>query len=75
MKPATTLGIVLLVLGASAFVIRQFTYTDREEILDIGPIEATAETEEEVNVPLWVGGVLLAAGVVLVAVGSANRSG
>jgi hypothetical protein len=74
MSRATTLGIVLVVLGVAAFVIRQFTYTDREEILDIGPIEATAETEEEVYVPLWVGGVLLAAGVVLVAVGSANRS-
>jgi len=74
MSRATTLGIVLLVLGAAAFVIRQFTYTDREEILDIGPIEATAETEEEVYVPLWVGGILLAAGVVLVAAGSANRT-
>jgi hypothetical protein len=74
MSRATTLGIVLVVLGVGAFVIRQFTYTDREEILDIGPIEATAETEEEVYVPLWVGGILLAAGVVLVAVGSANRA-
>lgn len=73
MSRATTIGIVLVVLGVAAFVIRQFTYTDREEILDIGPIEATAETEEEVYVPVWVGGVLLAAGVVLVAVGSAHR--
>jgi hypothetical protein len=73
MSRATTLGIVLLVLGVAAFVIRQFTYTDREEILDIGPIEATAETEETVIVPLWVGGVLLATGVVLVAAGSANK--
>jgi hypothetical protein len=74
MSRATTLGVVLVVLGVAAFVIRQFTYTDREEIFDIGPIEATAETGEEVYVPLWVGGVLLAAGVVLVAVGSTNRS-
>jgi hypothetical protein len=74
MSRATTLGVVLVELGVAAFVIRQFTYTDREEIFDIGPIEATAETEEEVYVPLWVGGVLLAAGVVLVAVGSTNRS-
>jgi uncharacterized membrane protein len=73
MSRATTIGIVLVALGVAAFVIRQFTYTDREEILDIGPIEATAETEEEVYVPLWVGGVLLAAGVVLVAVGSTHR--
>lgn len=73
MSRATTIGMVLVVLGVAAFVIRQFTYTDREEILDIGPIEATAETEEEVYVPLWVGGVLLATGVVLVAVGSTHR--
>lgn len=73
MSRATTMGIVLVVLGVAAFVIRQFTYTDREEILDIGPIEATAETQEEVYVPLWVGGVLLAAGVGLVAVGSTQR--
>ena len=73
MSRATTMGIVLVVLGVAAFVIRQFTYTDREEILDIGPIEATAETEEEVYVPLWVGGVLMAAGVVLVAAGSTHR--
>jgi hypothetical protein len=73
MSRATTMGIVLVVLGVAAFVIRQFTYTDREEILDIGPIEATAETQEEVYVPLWVGGVLLAAGVVMVAVGSTHR--
>lgn len=73
MSRATTVGIVLVVLGVAAFVIRQFTYTDREEILDVGPIEATAETEEEVTIPLWVGGVLLIGGVVLVAVGSAQR--
>ena len=73
MSRSTTLGIVLVVLGVAAFVIRQFTYTDREEILDIGPIEATAQTEKEVYVPLWLGGVLLATGVVLVAVGSTNR--
>ena len=29
MSRATTMGIVLVVLGVAAFVIRQFTYTDR----------------------------------------------
>jgi uncharacterized membrane protein len=67
------LGIVLVVLGVAAFVIRQFTYTEREEVLDIGPIEASVETEETMTVPLWIGGLLVATGVVLVAVGSTNR--
>jgi hypothetical protein len=72
MRRSSTVGIVLLVLGAAALVVRQFTYTDREEILDIGPIEATAETEERVVVPLWVGGILLASGLVLVVAGSSR---
>jgi hypothetical protein len=67
------LGIVLLLLGVAAFVIRQVTYTEREEVLDIGPIEASVESEETMTVPLWIGGLLVATGVVLVAVGSTNR--
>lgn len=73
MSRTTMLGIVLVVLGVAAFVIRQFTYTEREEVLDIGPIEASVETEETMTVPLWIGGLLVATGVVLVAVGSTNR--
>jgi hypothetical protein len=74
MNRAAALGIVLVVLGVAAFIVRQITYTDREEVLDIGPIEATAETEETVQVPPWLGGVLLGAGVIFIAVGSARRA-
>jgi hypothetical protein len=74
MNRMAAVGIVLVVLGAAAFVVRRVTYTDREEVLDIGPIEATAEVEESIEVPSWLGGVLLGAGVIFIALGSARRA-
>jgi hypothetical protein len=74
MNRMAAVGIVLVVLGAAAFVVRRVTYTDREEVLDIGPIEATAEVVESIEVPSWLGGVLLGAGVIFIALGSARRA-
>ena len=74
MNRMATVGVVLVVLGAAAFVIQRVTYLNREEVLVIGPIEATAEVEESVEVPSWLGGVLLGAGVIFIALGSARRT-
>jgi hypothetical protein len=43
MKAPTLAGIVLIVLAVIAFSYQGITYTEREKVLDIGPIEATAE--------------------------------
>ncbi|MGH7502174.1 MAG: hypothetical protein ACREL7_10500 [Longimicrobiales bacterium] len=59
------LGIVLIVLGAIGLAIKGFSYTREETVVDVGPIEATAETQETVPIPVWVSGIVLAAGVVL----------
>jgi hypothetical protein len=69
MKPASILGIVLIVLGLVALAYQGFTYTTREKVLDIGPIHATAEREKTVPLPPLLGIVAVAAGVALVIVG------
>ncbi|HVD93081.1 MAG TPA: hypothetical protein VNC21_12385 [Vicinamibacterales bacterium] len=74
MKPASILGIVLIVLGLVALAYQGFTYTTREKVLDIGPIHATAEREKTVPVPPLLGIVAVAAGVALVIVGVRKRS-
>lgn len=68
-------GIVLAVLGAVALWKGGIPYTEREQIVDIGPVEATAETEERFVVPPLVGGVALAAGVGLLVVGLTRKGG
>jgi hypothetical protein len=64
------IGILLIVFGVISLVYQGITYTEREEVLDIGPIEATAETEKTIPLSPIVGGLALAAGTVLVVVGN-----
>lgn len=65
-------GAILLLLGIGAFLVEGVGYVTEEEVLDVGPIEVTAEREETVGVPPWVGGVLIGAGAVLLVVGFAG---
>jgi uncharacterized membrane protein len=74
MKSITLLGILLVVLGVLALVYQGFSYTRREKVLDIGPIHATADTQEHVPLPPIVGGVALAAGAVLIALGLKHKA-
>jgi hypothetical protein len=69
MKPALLIGIALILLGIIAVSYERITYTTREKIIDIGPIEATAEKEKSIPLPPLLGGLALVAGIGLVAVG------
>jgi len=73
MKPISILGIILIVFGIFAFVSEGITYTKTEKVLDIGPIEATTERHKTIPIPPIAGGAAVAAGVVLVIVGSKSR--
>jgi drug/metabolite transporter (DMT)-like permease len=68
MKPGTIIGIILIVIGVVGFALGGFSFTQKEKVLDVGPIEATAEDKESVPIPPLLAGIALVAGVVLVAV-------
>jgi uncharacterized membrane protein len=70
MKPAGIVGIILIIIGIIALVYGGFTYTKREKVLDIGPIQATAERQKTIPFPPVLGGICLVGGIVLVVVGS-----
>jgi hypothetical protein len=63
-------GIVLIVVGLISLAYGGITYTSREKVLDIGPIEATAERRRTVPMPPIIGGVALVAGIGLLVMGS-----
>jgi hypothetical protein len=69
MKPATIFGAVLIVLGLAALAYQGITYTSREKVIDLGPIQATAERQRTIPLPPIMGIVAVAAGVALVVVG------
>jgi uncharacterized membrane protein len=70
MKPVTILGIVLIIVGIVALAYQGITYTKKEKVLDLGPIEATAEKEKTIPLPPIIGGLLLVGGIVLVISGA-----
>lgn len=74
MKVATLLGIILIALGIFGFVTGGFSFTRREKVLDVGPIEATAETEDRVPISPILSGIALVGGLVLVVAGTRRRS-
>jgi uncharacterized membrane protein len=74
MKPATMVGILLIVLGALALAYQGFNYTKQEKVLDIGPIHATAEEQKHVSIPPVLGGLVLVGGIALVIVGAKKKS-
>lgn len=69
------IGALLAILGVVALWQGGIPYRHREEVLDIGPVEATAETEKELDIPPVVGGLVLATGVGFLVVGLTRRRG
>ena len=69
MKPSTIAGMVLIVLGFVALLAGGFSYTKNEKVLDVGPVKATVAKHERVAIPPILGGLCVAAGVVLLFVG------
>jgi hypothetical protein len=62
-------GIVLVVLGLIGLAWGGFSYTQREKVVDVGPIEATTETEKTVPIPPVAGAAAVIAGIALIAMG------
>jgi uncharacterized membrane protein len=69
-RPVTLVGIVLIVLGVLALAYQGITYTTREKVVDLGPLQASVEKNKSIPLPPIVGAVALAGGVVLVIIGS-----
>ena len=74
MKPITLAGILLVVLGGLALAYQGFTYTHRENVIDIGPIHATRDDHERVSIPPIVGGLVLVGGIALLVIGGKKNS-
>ena len=73
-NPITLVGIALIVLGIVAFAYQGITYTSREKVIDIGPLQASVDTKKTIPLPPILGGLLLAGGIVLVVVGAKKSS-
>jgi hypothetical protein len=67
------IGVLLIVFGIVALAVGGIRYTTREKVLDIGPIEATTETDKMIPLSPILGLASIAGGVVILVVGSRTR--
>jgi hypothetical protein len=70
MKTYTLIGAILIVIGIIALAYQGITYTTREKVVDIGPIEINADKTKTIPLPPILGGIALVGGIVLVIAGS-----
>ena len=74
MKPLSIAGIALIVLGLVALVYGGITYTSRETVVDLGPIQATADRERTFPLPPVAGIVAVVGGIALLVGGARKRA-
>lgn len=68
------LGIVLIVLGIVGLAYGGFTWTSREKVVDLGPLEITQNKTRSLPLPPIAGGIALVAGVILLVSGGRRNS-
>jgi drug/metabolite transporter (DMT)-like permease len=63
-----TAGVALIVIGIVALIWGGVFWTDRETVLDAGPLEVQTEEQEGVALPPVLGIIALIGGIVLLAI-------
>jgi drug/metabolite transporter (DMT)-like permease len=70
MKPAGIFGIILIVVGVVFLAYGGFaSFTTKENVAKLGPLEVNKQNEHQVPIGPIVGGVCIVAGVVVMLTG------
>jgi len=67
------IGVLLIVFGVVALALGGISYTKREKVVDLGPIQATAERQKTIPLSPIAGIAAVAGGIALIAVGSRRK--
>jgi hypothetical protein len=69
-KPATIVGILLIVLGIIGFATGGISFTHQKKDVDVGPVQISHKTQDTLPLSPIFSTVSLIAGVALVVVGA-----
>jgi hypothetical protein len=73
MKPATIIGIILIIIGIVGFAVGGFSFTHEKQDAKIGPIDIEHKQTSTVPIPPILSGIALVGGIALVVVGAKSR--
>ena len=66
MRNLMWIGVLLIGLGIAGLVVENVSWTETEEVIDIGPLEVNAEEEHNIPIPTIAGIIAVIAGVALI---------
>lgn len=69
MRTTMLFAIVLIAIGIAAFAYQGISYTTRENVVNLGPLQVTADKTKTIPLPPIVGGIALVGGIVLLVMG------
>ncbi|GAB2810290.1 hypothetical protein [Ferruginibacter profundus] len=67
-------GFALIVIGIIMIAFTGFNFTTREKVVDAGPIQITKEKDHAIQWPPIAGGVLIAAGIIVLVIGKNKKN-
>lgn len=73
MKPATIIGLVLIVIGITGFTVGSFSYSHEKKDVDLGPLQIEHKQTSTVHIPPFLSGLALGGGIALVIAGAKTR--
>ncbi|HEY4354313.1 MAG TPA: DUF3185 domain-containing protein [Acidobacteriaceae bacterium] len=73
MKPATIIGIILILIGIVGFAVGGFSFHHEKKDVDLGPLQVSHEKKETVPIPPILSGIALIGGIGLVIVGARSK--
>ena len=73
MSARRIVGLVLVVVGLVALIWGGVFWTDRDTVLDAGPLQVQTEDRDGVALPPVLGAIALIGGIVLMALPSRSR--
>jgi len=66
-------GIILIVAGLLMFIFRGISFTKKEKVVDIGPVEINKKENKSIGWPVYAGGIAVLAGVLILVAGNTGK--
>ena len=60
------LGIILIIAGAITLIWSGVSFTKKEKVVDVGPLQVSVDKKEQLAWPPYLGSILLVGGIVLI---------
>ncbi|MBV8388260.1 MAG: hypothetical protein JO080_00515 [Mucilaginibacter sp.] len=60
------LGIILIIVGAITLIWSGVSFTKKEKVVDVGPLQVSVDKKEQLVWPPYLGSILLVGGIVLI---------